>query len=91
MKKRRVTHRIWVKYRYGVLHAHSVRPEGKAPLDAVYGHVRQNMSGEFTKRELEDVPSGGETTWINDVRQQRRDMLNEGLLIRCDEGVFAAE
>ena len=67
-------------YRYWVLDCFAGQPQGKAPIEMVYAYVERNLGRHFTAREKADVPSGPELTWKNDVRQERRNMIKDGLL-----------
>jgi restriction endonuclease Mrr len=88
MRTRRASGGMRKACRYWILHALAVEPQGRAPLSAVYRHVEKNLGPHFTSRERADVPSGGEQTWTNDVRQERRNMIKDGLLVDRNDGIW---
>ncbi len=87
MRTRRTSPGMRQAYRYWILDALASQPQGNAPLSFVYRHVEKNLGPSFTNRERADVPSGGEQTWRNDVRQERRDM-KDGLLVDRNDGIW---
>lgn len=92
MAKRKAPKHLWLRYQYWILHALAGKPEGRARLTPdIYAHVKQNLGSQFTRRETTDVPSGGQQTWMNDVRQMRRGargMIATGLLANRNDGIW---
>ena len=88
MRTRRTSRGMRRAFRYWILDALAAEPQGNAPLSSVYQHVKRNLGPDFTSRETDDVPSGGEQTWMNDVRQERRDMIRDGLLVDRNDGIW---
>jgi hypothetical protein len=73
-------------YRYWILHALAASTSGELSVSDIHREVERNMGPQFTAREKADVPSGREPTWKNDIRQERRDMIENGWLANRSDG-----
>ena len=69
-------------------HKLAAEPDGKASLREIYAHVRKNLGPQFTRTQWEDVPSGTEPTWTDDIRYERLGMITRKLLVNRNDGIW---